>query len=87
MNYPPGWPRPASRQPRAVILAGAGRACPLPVIAFGVTKKAAWAALDLSFDAALDLENRTQLLTLLTEDSTEAHHAFLEKRPPRWRGE
>jgi enoyl-CoA hydratase len=56
---------------------------------FGVTmtKKAAWAALDLSFDAAVELENRTQMLALATDDSAEAHQAFLEKRPPRWRGE
>ena len=56
---------------------------------FGVTmtKKAAWAALDLSFDAAVELENRTQMLALATDDSAEAHQAFLEKRAPRWRGQ
>ena len=56
---------------------------------FGVTmtKKAAWAALDLSFDAAVELENRTQMLALATDDSAEAHQAFLEKRAPRWRGD
>ena len=55
---------------------------------FGVTmtKKAAWAALDLSFDAAVELENRTQMLALMTDDSAEAHEAFVEKRAPRWRG-
>ena len=55
---------------------------------FGVTmtKKAAWAALDLSFDAAVELENRTQMLALATDDSAEAHQAFLEKRAPQWRG-
>jgi enoyl-CoA hydratase len=56
---------------------------------FGVTmtKKAAWAALDLSFDAAVELENRTQMLALATDDSAEAHQAFLEKRAPRWQGQ
>jgi enoyl-CoA hydratase len=55
---------------------------------FGVelTKKAMIAALDLPFAAAVELENRTQLLALQTADSLEAHQAFLAKRPPRWRG-
>ncbi len=52
---------------------------------FGVwmTKEVMWANLEVSsFSAAIDMENRTQVLGLLTEDHREAVAAFLEKRPP-----
>jgi len=55
---------------------------------FGVwmTKEVMWANLETgSMQAAIDLENRTQILTSFTEDMPEAMRAFLEKREPRFR--
>lgn len=52
---------------------------------FGVwmTKEVMWANLEVaSLSAAIDLENRTQVLGLMTDDHHEAVAAFLEKRPP-----
>jgi enoyl-CoA hydratase len=52
---------------------------------FGVwmTKEVMWSNLEVgSLHAAIDLENRTQILTTFTEDMGEAMAAFLEKRPP-----
>ena len=54
---------------------------------FGVqmTKEVMWSALEVnSVQAAIDLENRTQLLTSQTEDMREAIAAFLAKRDPVW---
>lgn len=54
---------------------------------FGVqmTKEVMWSALEVnSMQAAIDLENRTQLLTSFTEDMREAIAAFLGKRDPVW---
>jgi enoyl-CoA hydratase len=54
---------------------------------FGVqmTKEVMWSALEVnSLQAAIDLENRTQLLTSYTEDMREAIAAFLGKRDPVW---
>jgi enoyl-CoA hydratase len=52
---------------------------------FGVqmTKEVMWSNLETgSLQAAIDLENRTQILTTFTDDMREALAAFLEKRPP-----
>jgi enoyl-CoA hydratase len=52
---------------------------------FGVwmTKEVMWANLETgSMQAAIDLENRTQILTTFTQDMPEAMRAFLEKREP-----
>lgn len=56
--------------------------------AFGVrmTKQVVASALQIaSLDAAIELENRTQVLCALTGDVDEAMHAFREKRPARFR--
>jgi enoyl-CoA hydratase len=53
-----------------------------------MTKEVMWSNLEAgSLQAAIDLENRTQILTSTTADHREALTAFLEKRPPqfRWR--
>jgi enoyl-CoA hydratase len=55
---------------------------------FGVwmTKEVMWSNLEAgSMQAAMDLENRTQILTTFTEDLAEAMLAFLEKRKPEFR--
>lgn len=52
---------------------------------FGVwmTKEVAWANREVAgFQAAIDLENRTQILTSFGADQREAMVAFLEKRAP-----
>jgi enoyl-CoA hydratase len=55
---------------------------------FGVsmTKAVCWSNLDHNRDAAIDLENRTQILTSETEDFGEALRAWQEKREPVFKG-
>ncbi len=51
------------------------------------TKRVMWANLDASsLDAALELENHTQVLALMTEDFAEAARAFTGKRLPVFTG-
>jgi enoyl-CoA hydratase len=50
-----------------------------------MTKEVLWSNLEIpSFRAAIDLENRTQILCALTKDHREAVQAFLEKRPAEY---
>lgn len=52
---------------------------------FGVfmTKEVMWSALEIpGLQAAIDLENRTQIMTSFTDDQREAMAAFLQKRDP-----
>jgi enoyl-CoA hydratase len=54
---------------------------------FGVymTKQVMWSTLEIAgLDAAINLENRTQVLTTTTDDCIEARQAFLEHREPRY---
>ncbi|WP_137295298.1 enoyl-CoA hydratase/isomerase family protein [Nocardioides dongxiaopingii] len=52
-----------------------------------LTKEGMWLALEVpSLRTMIELENRQQVITALTEDSVEARRAFLEKRPPSFRG-
>lgn len=54
---------------------------------FGVwmTKEVIWSNLEASsLHAAIDLENRTQILATLTDDMREATNAWLEKRTPKF---
>ena len=44
-----------------------------------------WSALEIpGMQAAIDLENRQQIMASATTDHQEAMRAFLEKRPPRY---
>ncbi len=55
---------------------------------FGVwmTKEVMWSALEIpSQQAAIDLENRTQILALQTDDAAEGRRAFMERTPPDYR--
>ena len=48
-----------------------------------MTKEVMWSQLEVgSLQAGIDLENRTQVLSSMTNDMREAVAAFLEKRPP-----
>jgi enoyl-CoA hydratase len=48
-----------------------------------MTKEVMWSQLEIgSLQAGIDLENRTQIMTSMTEDMAEALRAFAEKRPP-----
>jgi enoyl-CoA hydratase len=50
-----------------------------------MTKEGMWANLEVpGLDAAIALENRTQVMTIGNGDFVEATAAFLEKRPARW---
>ncbi len=54
---------------------------------FGValTKEGMWSALEIpGMQAAIDLENRQQIMASATADHQEAMRAFLEKRPPSY---
>ena len=54
---------------------------------FGValTKEGMWSALEIpGMQAAIDLENRQQIMASATSDHREAMKAFLERRPPSY---
>jgi enoyl-CoA hydratase/carnithine racemase len=52
-----------------------------------MTKRVMWANLDApDLETALELENRTQVLASIDADAAEARAAFLERRPPEYRG-
>lgn len=51
-----------------------------------MTKEVMWSALEIPGQrAAIDLENRTQVMLTHTADHPEAMRAFLERRPPEFR--
>lgn len=57
---------------------------------FGIalTKEAMWTALEIpGMQAAIDLENRQQIMASHTDDAREAMKAFVEKRPPVFRNQ
>lgn len=57
--------------------------CAFSPFGLALTKDTLWASLEVgSLGAAVDLENRTQLLAGHTGNLTEASSAFREKRPP-----
>lgn len=68
-----------------VALDKAEEICLNPPASVELTKQGMWLALETpSLRAGIELENRQQVITALTEDRDEATRAFLEKRPPRY---
>ena len=58
----------------------------MPPLSLSLTKQGMWLALEVpSFDAAVELENRQQVLTSATADQQEAMEAFRQKRPAAYR--
>ena len=56
-----------------------------PPFSVELTKQGMWLALQMpSLKAAIEFENRQQILTSLTQDRAEATAAFFEKRPPNY---
>lgn len=74
----------ANLMPEATSLA-AGLAAG-PTVGLGLTKRVIQAAAGQPLDAHLDLERDTQRVAGRTPDYAEGVTAFLEKRPPRFRG-
>lgn len=60
----------------------------VPPLSLSLTKQAMWLSLETpSFDAAVELENRQQVITALTHDQEEAMLAFRENRIPEYHNE
>jgi enoyl-CoA hydratase/carnithine racemase len=57
-----------------------------PTLAYSHTKALITRELDMSFQAALELDAMTQALLMTTADHKEFHAAFNAKRPPQWTG-
>ncbi|MCX7607225.1 MAG: enoyl-CoA hydratase-related protein [Bacteroidia bacterium] len=58
----------------------------MPPIAVQLAKQSVNKAYDLSLEEGLQLERRNFYLLFATEDQKEGMQAFMEKRPPRWKG-
>lgn len=71
---------------REVALGKAAEIAANPPFSVELTKQGMWLALETpGFDAAVEFENRQQLVTAMTEDQREATAAFLSKRDPQYR--
>ena len=53
-------------------------------MAVAMTKEAMWTALEVPMQAAIDIENRQQIMLSQTNDHREAMTAFLQRRPPEY---
>ena len=54
-----------------------------PPLSLSLTKQGMWLSMEIpSFDAAIELENRQQIMTMVTADRAEALASFLEHRAP-----
>lgn len=65
----------------------AGNVAEQAPIAVRLIKEAVHAAGDLSVDDGMKLERKNFYLTFATDDQSEGMQAFMEKRPPRFKGE
>ncbi len=58
----------------------------VPPLSLQMTKQGIWLALEIpSFDAAVELENRQQVLTSATADAQESMAAYRRNRAPSYR--
>jgi enoyl-CoA hydratase/carnithine racemase len=67
-------------------LALAARIASMPPVAVRLAKRAVLAADESPLTTGMSLERRLYELTMATEDRVEGMTAFLERRPPEWRG-
>ena len=57
-----------------------------PTLAYAQTKSLLTRELDMPIGPAMELDAMTQALLMTTDDHSEFHAAFNERRPPRWEG-
>ena len=57
-----------------------------PTLSHSLTKYLVQTSMDLSLEESLNLANEAQTIARASEDHTEAVKAFLEKRPPKFKG-
>jgi enoyl-CoA hydratase len=76
----------AREQTVAEALRLAGRIAEMPPLAVMAAKEAVIRAYELSLEAGLEFERRNFFLLFASEDQKEGMRAFVEKRPPRWKG-
>ena len=69
-----------------VALRLAARIAALPPVALLAAKEAVNRAFELSLEAGLEFERRNFFLLFASEDQKEGMTAFVEKRPPAWKG-
>ncbi len=66
-------------------LALADELCDFTPFGLFATKQVMWANLDIpNLEAAIQLENRNQIMAGASGETEEAARAFFEKRKPRW---
>ena len=67
-------------------LAVAAEICANSPFGTWMTKEVLWSNLEIpSLAAGIDIENRNQIITSMTEDSREAMQSFLARRPVQWK--
>jgi enoyl-CoA hydratase len=76
----------APEETLAAALELAATVAAMPPLAVRAAKEAVNRAFELSLEAGLEFERRNFFLLFASEDQTEGMAAFVEKRPPRWKG-
>lgn len=76
----------AREQTVPAALALAREIAELPPLAVMAAKEAINRAFELSLEAGLEFERRTFFLLFASEDQKEGMAAFVDKRPPQWKG-